>query len=368
LDQKGVIVRVGEFALDAEWREAKDRALAALEIPGIVIALGPADTGRFFMRDLVVGLRERGRAVTLAQRADLLEPPMADSALVIEDAGRMDPAMLEAICRTPGRRVVLVGHSAFALPELPAPLTVVTFGPLSPPTAAAPRSFSKSNARFAMASVVLAATCVAAVLVWTLAPRAPLAPVPSYVATLQTVVEPPPAPGSPPTPPDSAPSASEQRGGATSAALPAPLPAGYEDHPGIGASLELPPVPVVAQPDHATPTEPGTPSETAPHLLPDSAPIRVLVSYAPRSAVARQKAAELVRLLRRGGLSTSDAAPAARVARKTSITYFFAEDRDSASRVEHDLGEGFGPSRLLPPAHREPLPRPGTIEVLVPAR
>jgi hypothetical protein len=129
-------------------------------------------------------------------------------------------------------------------------------------------------------------------------------------------------------------------------------------------ALNVPPAAAIAPP----PSEPAAPSGNAPQLLPDNAPIRVLVSYAPRSAAARQEAAELVRLLRGGGLSASDPAPAARVAGKAGITYFFAEDRDGARRVEHDLGEGFGPSRLSPPAPGESFPRPGTIEVLVSAR
>jgi hypothetical protein len=112
----------------------------------------------------------------------------------------------------------------------------------------------------------------------------------------------------------------------------------------------------------------AAPSGSAPQLVPENAPIRVLVSYPPRSDAARQEAVELVRLLRGGGLAASDPAPAARVAGKGGITYFFAEDRDGAKRVEHDLGEVFGPSRQSPPAPGEPLPRPGTIEVLVPAR
>ena len=107
---------------------------------------------------------------------------------------------------------------------------------------------------------------------------------------------------------------------------------------------------------------------SAPQLVPENTSIHVLVSYTPRSAAAMQDAAELVRLLRDGGLSASDPAPAARVAGKGGITYFFAEDRDGAMRVEHGLGQMFWPSRLLSPAPGEPLPRPGTIEVLVPAR
>jgi hypothetical protein len=354
LDQRAV--RVGAGALDAVWRQAQDRALAALEMPGIVIVLGPAGASGPFLRELMAGLRERGRSVTFVPRPDLPRWWRAVTVLIIEDAAQMDAALLEAICRPPGRRIVLAGLPASAVAELPAPLapaalTVVTLEPLSPATAAAMRAIESgvlasalaklpapltpdpltvvtpeplspgtatSPRWVAIASGVLAATGMAGALLWTRAPWAPGAPAPTRVAALQPAVEPPPAPGSPSAPP-----------------------------------------------------EPAAPSRSAPLLAllpPDNAPIRVLVSYAPRSAAARQKAAAVVRLLRGGGLAASDPAPAARVAGKARITYFFAEDRDGARRVEHDLGEGFGPSRLSAPAPGAPLPRPGTIEVLVPAR
>ena len=274
LDQRGVIVRVGVGGLVpyAVWRQALDLALAALEMPGIVVVLGPADVGRTFLRELMAGLRERGRAVTFVSRADFVRWWPADNALVIEDAAQMDAVLLEGICRPPGRRIVLAGLPASALAELPAPLipaplTVVTFEslspataaalrssmsktpvaiesgvlasalaklpasltpaplavvtlePLSPGTATAPRSSSRSNARVAIASGVLAATGVAGGLLWTRAPRAPPAPAPSHAA-LQPAVELPPAPGSPSAPPETAPSASEQPGEATSASSP----------------------------------------------------------------------------------------------------------------------------------------------------
>jgi hypothetical protein len=141
------------------------------------------------------------------------------------------------------------------------------------------------------------------------------------------------------------------------------LQAGPSPAPESRQALNAPPAAAIA-----TPPEPAAPSGNAPQLLPDNAPMRVLVSYTPRSAAARQEAAGVVRLLRGGGLAASDPAPAARVAGKAGITYFFAEDRDGARRVEHDLGGGFGPSRLSPAARGAPLPRPGTIEVLVSAR
>ncbi len=601
LDQRGVLGGAGSVVPDAAWRQAHDSALAALEMPGIVVVLGPAGVRGPFLQELTAGLREHGHAVTFVPRADLLEPQAAaGSTLVIEDAARMDAAMLETICRAPGRRVVLAGLPVFALPELPARLTVVTLAPLvtleplSPGTTAAPSSSSRINARAAFASGVLAATCLAGALLWTRATRAPSAPAPSRVSALQPAVELPPAPGFPLGPPGPAPAAADIASPPPALSASAPMPAGDEARPGIGTSRELPAVPVVSQteprsgsepappqlqagpspvPDSreelnlppaaeiATPPpappasvpmpagdatsavppapmpaddqarpgigtslepavpvvaktepqsgsepappqlqvgpspapmpagdqarpgigtslepavpvvaktepqsgsepappqlqvgpspapmpagdqalpgigtslepavpvvaktepqsgsepappqlqvgpspapmpagdqarlpspgpdslealnlppaaviappppEPAAPSGSAPQLLPENAPIRVLVSYAPRSAAARQEAAGIVRLLRGGGLAASDPAPDTRVRGNAGITYFFAEDRDGARRVEHDLDEGFGPARLSPAARGAPLPRPGTIEVLVPAK
>ncbi|MGB6174984.1 MAG: hypothetical protein WBF43_01285, partial [Methylocella sp.] len=214
LDQRGVPGAAGTEVPDAIWRQAHDRALAALEMPGIVVVLGPAGVSGTFLQELMAGLRERGRAVTFVPRTDVPRCWPAGSALVIEDAAQMDAALLEAICRTPGRRILLAGLPASALAELPAPLTpapltvvnlgplsartavalrssmsktrmaiesdvlasalaklpasltVVTREPLSPGTAAAPRSSSRSNARLAIAFEVLAGACVAGALLW----------------------------------------------------------------------------------------------------------------------------------------------------------------------------------------------------------
>jgi hypothetical protein len=348
LDQRGVIVRVGVGGLVpyAVWRQAQDRALAALEMPGIVVVLGPADAGRTFLRELMAGLRERGRAVTFASRADLVRWWPADNALVIEDAAEMDAVLLEAICRPPGRRIVLAGLPASALAELPAPLipaplTVVTFEslspetaaalrssmskarvaiesgvlasalaklpapltpaplavvtlePLSPGTATAPRSSSRSNARVAIASGVLAATGVAGALLWTRAARAPPAPAPSHVAALRPAIELPPAPRFPPAPPESAPSASNQPGDATSAISPVPLAAGDEHRPGTVTSLEPPAVPVIAQTEPRSESEPAPPPlQAGPSPAPES---RQALNVPPAAAITTPPLAEAPR-------------------------------------------------------------------------
>jgi hypothetical protein len=72
--QRGVIGGAGAFVPYADWREAQDRAWAALEMPGIVVVLGPAGLNGAFLRELMAGLRERGRAVTFVPRTDV--PPV----------------------------------------------------------------------------------------------------------------------------------------------------------------------------------------------------------------------------------------------------------------------------------------------------
>ncbi len=183
LDQRGVIGGAGADPPDAVWRQAYDLARTALEMPGIVVVLGPAGVSGTFLRELMAALRDRGRAVTFVPRADFVRLWPASSALVIEDAAQMDVVRLEAICRPLGRRIVLAGLPASALAELPAPLTpapltVVTLEPLSSGTAAAPRT-SMSSARVAIASGMFAATSVAGALLWTRAPSAPPEPAPS---------------------------------------------------------------------------------------------------------------------------------------------------------------------------------------------
>ena len=178
LDQRGVLDGAPAVAMDAVWREAHDRAQAALEMPGIVVVLGPAGVSGNFLQELIAGLRERGRAVTFVPRPDLPRWWPAGSALVIEDAAQMDAALLEAICRPPGRRIVLAGLPTSAVAELPAltpaALTVVTLEPLSPATAAALRS-SMSKARAVIESGVLASALAKL--------PAPLTPAPLTVVT-----------------------------------------------------------------------------------------------------------------------------------------------------------------------------------------
>ncbi len=212
----------------------------------------------------------------------------------------------------------------------------------------------------------------------------------------------PPAPAGAAIAPPPNSSASKQLGGATSAASAAPMPAGDEDRPGIGTSLEQPAVPEIAQTEPRSGSEPAPPQlQAGPSPGPDSRrgaelpPAAVIAARRPSRRPRPEAPPNCSPRTRRSGCwsATRPAAlrpgrrrpgscaccaaagsrratrhPHTRVRGNAGITYFFAEDRDGARRVEHDLDEGFGPARLSPAARGAPLPRPGTIEVLVPAR
>ena len=96
------------------------------------------------------------------------------------------------------------------------------------------------------------------------------------------------------------------------------------------------------------------------------APVHVTVSYPPGDKDAEQLAMILVQHLRERGLAADDPVPGPR-ATGAGITYYFAEDRDGARAVERILGGLMGSSRLLARRDGDPLPRPGSVLVAMPA-
>src|SRR5450631_4185462 len=75
-----------------------------------------------------------------------------------------------------------------------------------------------------------------------------------------------------PAPPEPAPSASDQPGDVTSTISPAPMPAGNEYRPSFGTTFEFPAIPVIAQAEPRSDSEPVPPQlEAEPSsVLPDS--------------------------------------------------------------------------------------------------
>lgn len=126
-------------------------------------------------------------------------------------------------------------------------------------------------------------------------------------------------------------------------------------------SLSPPAAPVEKEASHAL--EPAA----SPSGLPDGAAIHVIVSYAAGDEGGRQRAIGAVRALRGGGLVASDPVSDAHRSAESGIAYFYEEDRENAARVEHGLHEQFGSLHRTRPAPGAPMPRPGTILLLVSA-
>ena len=101
--------------------------------------------------------------------------------------------------------------------------------------------------------------------------------------------------------------------------------------------------------------------------LPVHAPTHVTVSFPRDDPDAQHLAAALVQHLRGRGLSVGDPAPMAQRPTAASIAYFFDEDRESAIAVERMLSGLMGKSRLAVRSQADPLRRPGSVVLVVPA-
>jgi hypothetical protein len=101
--------------------------------------------------------------------------------------------------------------------------------------------------------------------------------------------------------------------------------------------------------------------------LPPGAMVRVVITYPRGTAEASQRATALSGELRGAGLSVGEPFPISRAPGEPAISYFFREDREAALRVQQlgatELGQAV--PRLGPVGAT--LPRPGAIEVGLPA-
>lgn len=99
------------------WREALGGVRAALSRPSAVVALlGPAGTGKtLLLRALLDELRSEGRAATLLERGDAEDRPAVQPGVVlVDEADRIGPAMLEALAASSAGGVVLAALPGFA--------------------------------------------------------------------------------------------------------------------------------------------------------------------------------------------------------------------------------------------------------------
>ena len=112
---------------------------------------------------------------------------------------------------------------------------------------------------------------------------------------------------------------------------------------------------------------PAAPAEQAKGALPRGAMVRVVITYPRGTAEAAQRASALSAELDQAGLSAGEPFPIARPPEQPELNYFFREDRDAALRVRQAGATQIGQAmpRLGPIGTT--LPRPGTIELGLPA-
>ena len=101
--------------------------------------------------------------------------------------------------------------------------------------------------------------------------------------------------------------------------------------------------------------------------LPKGIVPHVVLSYQQGDAQAERRGFEAARALRAAGLETSDPVPVLGRITDPGIAYFFAEDQAGAAEISRALGGAFGNGHAVALRANEPLPRPGTIEVQLPA-
>lgn len=137
------------------------------------------------------------------------------------------------------------------------------------------------------------------------------------------------------------------------AAVPAPAPA--PEPPAAPAQTSLPP-PAPAEPEQAAALPP----------LPTDTPLRVTILVAPGNAGAQARATRIAQALRDRGVPITDYQLAPLRTPRPELAYFYAEDGGVAADLAGALRGELGEPHMVAPAAGI-LPRPGAIEIRVPA-
>ncbi len=122
------------------WCEAYDGLMIELVTgltagPAFLALLGPAGTGKTWMLQAAAAdLRRRGQPVILVRRGELPIEVFPGTAVLVDEAARMDDGQLARLAAVRDASVVLADLPAFAarLEQLARPPTIVPLAPLSP--------------------------------------------------------------------------------------------------------------------------------------------------------------------------------------------------------------------------------------------
>ena len=411
------------------WLAAEADLLGALRAgPGLVALLGSPGTGKsLLLRHVARALQADGMEITSLSRGDATHDAELHGAelhgiVLIDEADRMAPGALAALCARDDVTAILAALPGFAgrLPDLPG-IRTVALAPLDageaagfvaarlaqgghPPDLVEPAAVAALLHRADGIPRVLHALLRLAIFAASLegASRVTPAHVAEAVSFRDGGDAPPPSPlptslpalpvGSargmnPVAMPDAQPAPPAPRrgrwgawaiaaaallclGGAAALLPPATIPA----HPGAPAGVA-----VASLADDTLPTQPAVPaaapipSPTLQAPVADAAPlpsgslVRVVLSYPMGNADAARRSADLARRLRDDGVTIGAPVPVLPPITVSALLYYFAQDRDDAAEIGRKLDGRFGEPMLarLPP--RAPLPRPGTIELVLTA-
>jgi hypothetical protein len=169
------------------------------------------------------------------------------------------------------------------------------------------------------------------------------------------------------------------------AVTPAPVARPSVSIPTPVAPIPAPPapvveLPVVAGPAPATPkprapaaTEPAAPAVAtltpeAPDTLPTGTGLHLRIVYVPTDAAEGSRLAALAGQLRSEVSDITSAMTSAGPVSGSGVVYFFSNDRAEAGRIADSLSRLTKRTEPVMMVHREPLPRPGTVEIRIPLK
>lgn len=398
--------------------------------PGIVALLGPAGTGKtLLLHDVTRTLLADQPDVLLLDRGDaVLDVEALQGVVLIDEADRLDADALAGLANRPDLAVVLAALPAFAdrLARLPG-ATIVPLGPIDEDEV--PRFVAERLVQLGHAPDLLTLAAITALfersgsiprLLHTLLGLAVFAAslegaervTPEDVARAvkfrdgEEIAAEPPAIGLPvpepapapapepiprvtPTPPVATAAAPRNRRWLIGALAVLLLCLGgaaalFQHGTADPAVPPAAPVPVAADPGAApnsvamSESAPDAPISVAPTLdapaslapaaptFPSGSLIRVVLSYPMGDPGAARRGADVARQLRSEGVTVGEPVPVTPRAAAPSLLYYFTQDRDGAAAIGRRLDGRFGEATLARLPRRSALPRPGTIELLLP--